>query len=78
MEGVSISAEDEPKVIEFLLEDRSGLEKLPHPFSIDDMQVYVGEQVPSLLYSKGIKSMAQLQQLIKCRRYVIVFICRFL
>ena len=78
MEGVSISAEDEPKVIEFLLEDRSGLEKLPHPFSIDDMQVYVGEQVPSLLYSKGIKSMAQLQQLIKCRRYVIVFICTFL
>ena len=75
IEGVSISTEDEPKVIKFLLEERPGLEKLPHPFSIDDMQMYIGEQVPHLLYSKGIKSMAQLMQLIKCRRYVKVFTC---
>ena len=74
IEGVHISTEDEPKVVNFLFEERPNLEKLPHPFSIDEMQMIVGQQLPCLLYSKGIKGMPQLIHLIKCRRYVSMLV----
>lgn len=69
MDGAHISAEDEPVVSSFLLEDRPGMECLPHPFSIELLQTLIDEQLPSLLYSKGIKSMQNLVGLLQCRRY---------
>lgn len=67
-DGVNITAEDEPVVSSFLLNDRPRMESLPHPFSIPVMQEMIDQQLPSLLYSKGIKSMKHLMHLLDCRR----------
>ena len=68
IDGVNITAEDEPVVSSFLFEDRPRMESLPHPFSIPEMQAIVDQQLPSLLSSKGIKSMNHLVHLLHCRR----------
>ncbi len=68
MDGVHITSEDVPVVTSFLFEDRPRMGKLPHPFSIETMHVLIDRQLPSLLYSKGIKSMKQLIHLLHCRR----------
>ena len=67
-EGVYISTDEVPIVSKFLIENRPGLEALPHLFTIDELQMLINQQFPSWLLSKGIKCMPQLQHLVECRR----------
>ena len=69
IDGVYISIDAEPKVSGFLLENRPGMESLPRPFTLDELQMVINKQLPSWLLSKGIKSLPQLIHLVECRRY---------
>ena len=74
IDGVYISNDAEPKVSGFLLENRSGMENLPRPFTLDELQMMIDEQLPSWLQFKGIVSLPQLVHLVECRRYDYSFI----
>ena len=67
-EGVYISTDEVPVVTKFLIDNRPGLEDLPHPFTIDELQMIINQQFPSWLLSKGIKCLPQLKHLVDCRR----------
>ena len=68
IDGVYISNDAKPKVSGFLLESRSGMESLPRPFTLDELQMMIDEQLPSWLRFKGIVSLPQLVHLVECRR----------
>ena len=68
IDGVHILTDEEPKVSGFLLENRPGMENLPRPFTLDELQMVIDEQLPSWLSCKGIKSLSQLVHLVECRR----------
>ena len=72
VDGVHIilASDENIEVSKFLVEDRAGLERLPHPFSLAELHILFEKQLPHMLYSKGIKTMAQLVHLIKSRRYI--------
>ena len=70
IDGVYISNGEEPKVISFLLEDRPGMESLPRPFTLDELQMIIEEQLPLWLLFKGIKNLPQLVHLVESRRYL--------
>ena len=74
IDGVYISNDEEPKVIGFLLENRPGMENLPRPFTLDELQMIINEQLPLWLLSKGIKSLPQLVHLVESRRYLHVIV----
>ena len=67
-EGVYISSDEVPVVTKFLIENRPGLENIPRLFTLDDLRMFINEQLPSWLLSKGIKNMSQLKHLVECRR----------
>ena len=66
IDGVYISTE--AKVSNYLLENRAGMEELPRPFTLDELQMVISQQLPPWLLSKGIKSFSQLVHLVECRR----------
>ena len=68
IDGVHITTDDEPKVFGFVLEDRPGMESLPRPFTLEELQMVIDEQLPSWLSCKGIKSLPQLVHLVESRR----------
>ena len=68
IDGVHILTDEEPTVSGFLLENRPGMENLPRPFTLDELQMVIDEQLPSWLSCKGIKSLSQLVHLVECRR----------
>ena len=75
IEGFHLSIKgEEIRVTQFLLENRPGLEKLPHPFSLEELQFIINEQFPTLLCLKGFKNMSQLVHLLECRRYAHTYI----
>lgn len=69
IDGVYISNDAEPKVSGFLLENRPGMANLPRPFTLDELQMVIDEQLPSWLLTKGIISLPQLIHLVESRRY---------
>ena len=70
IEGFHLSTKgEETRVTRFLLENRPGLEKLPRPFTLEELQFIINEQFPTLLCLKGFKNMSQLVHLLECRRY---------
>ena len=68
IDGVYISNDEKPNVSGFLLESQSAMESLPRPFTLDELQMMVDEQLPSWLRFKGIVSLPQLVHLVECRR----------
>lgn len=65
---LSIDENGSTTVSGFLLEDRPGLERLPRPFSIEQLNHILDLQLSTLLSLKGFKSMSHLLHLFKCSK----------